>query len=185
MGRRNVLVVSILVGVVGGAGCTVTDDNGLVVGIDDELLGVDNDDAEAEAEATGSGDRRLQAASGDVAKEDVTFVLETDHDVDTVYARIRRVFDFQTLDERESSDELRRELIKMDVGHHHRKTPGVQYSLREMQEIHGHRAVMQIDIDREGDGSRVHVGYYTGNDAFPEGEAFQERVKDKLRRALE
>ena len=183
MRYRRVLSVSVLAGALAIGGCTVTDDNGLVVGIDEELLGVDND--ESWPEPNGSNDRRLQAASGEVAEEDVTFVVETEHDVDTVYARIRRAFNFQTLDERESADELRRELIQMDVVYHHRKTPGVQYSLREMQEIDGPRAVMQIDIDREGDGSRLHVGYYTGSDAFPEGEAFQKRVRDKIRQALE
>ena len=63
------------------------------------ILDVDND--EPEAGANGSDDRSLQPASGDVAEEDVTFVLETDHDVDTVYARIRRAFEFQTLDEQD------------------------------------------------------------------------------------
>ena len=183
MHYRHFFSVSVLaVGLILG-GCAVTEDNGYEVGVDWEAVGLDNGENETRGE--GASDRRLEAASAGVAEEDVTFTVETDHDVDTVYARIRRAFNFQTLDEREPSDDLRRELIKMDDGYHHRMTPGVQYSLREMQEIDGHRAVMQIDIDREGEGSRLYVGYYTGDDAFPEGESFRERVKSRIRQALD
>lgn len=62
-------------------------------------------------------------------------------------------------------------------------SPGVQYSLRHyrVRNLDGYPDPLQIDIDREGQGSRFHLSFYA--DTAPGGpEAFAHRFKRQWRR---
>jgi len=114
-----------------------------------------------------------------------TFEMTTQWDVDTAYARIRRHFGFQTLVERAGRDERQQQWVALDRGYHHRATPGVQYSLRQyrVRNVDGYQDPLQIDIDREGQGARLHVQFYA--DTAPGGsEAFAHHLRSELAQAL-
>jgi hypothetical protein len=113
------------------------------------------------------------------------FKMTTQWDVDTAYARIRRHFGFQTLVERAGPDERQQGWVALDGGYHHRATPGVQCSLRQyrVRNVDGYPDPLQIDIDREGQGSRLHLGLYA--DTAPGGpEAFTHHLQAALAQAL-
>ncbi|WP_018873969.1 MULTISPECIES: hypothetical protein [unclassified Thioalkalivibrio] len=119
--------------------------------------------------------------------EDITFSLTTQLDVDTTYARLRREFDFPTLDERAPKGHRQREWIKLDAGFHHRTQPGVTYSMRSSEAHDGHNGIMQIDIDREGSGAYVEVLYHArDNDqySFPTSDSFQSSLRERVQGAL-
>lgn len=119
--------------------------------------------------------------------EDITFSLTTNRDIDTAYARIRREFDFPTLDERAPEGHRQREWIKLDAGFHHRTEPGVTYSMRNREEHDGHNGIMQVDIDREGSGAYVEVLYHArdGDEhAFPTSEDFKNSLRERVQNAL-
>lgn len=115
------------------------------------------------------------------------FEVTTQWDVDTAYARIRRHFGFQTLVERAGRDERQQQWVALDRGYHHRATPGVQYSLRQysgLRHVEGYPNPLQIDIDREGQGARLHVQFY--GDTAPGGpEAFARHLRAEIARALQ
>jgi hypothetical protein len=114
-----------------------------------------------------------------------TFEMTTQWDVDTAYARIRNHFGFQTLVERAGRDERQQQWVALDRGYHHRATPGVQYSLRQyrVRNVDGYQDPLQIDIDREGQGARLHVQFYA--DTAPGGsEAFAHHLRSELAEAL-
>ena len=119
--------------------------------------------------------------------EDITFSLTTHRDVDTTYARLRREFNFPTLDERAPEGHRQRDWIKLDAGFHHRTQPGVTYSMRSREEHDGHNGIMQIDIDREGSGAYVEVLYHARDDdqhAFPTSDSFQSSLRERVQGAL-
>ncbi|MDN3519000.1 hypothetical protein QWY84_15385 [Aquisalimonas lutea] len=180
-------------------GCSFSRSDGAYeVGLDPEAVGLGSEDADRDEsggrgdhpgqEATGrrsERDPRLAGAADEIAAEDVIIEMETDRDVDTTYTRLRDAFGYKVPDEVAAPGTTKRELLQLDVGYHHRTQPGVSYSMRQHVELDGYEYVMQVDIDKEGEGSRILVGYYTGEDAFPATEAFRKRVKDSVRRALE
>ena len=113
------------------------------------------------------------------------FPMTTHWDVDTAYARIRRHFGFQTLVERSGGNAQIEPWIALDRGYHHRAAPGVQYSLRQprVRNVEGYQDPLEIDIDREGQGARLHVKFYA--DTAPGGpDAFARHLRSELAQAL-
>ncbi|OOG28817.1 hypothetical protein B1C78_00285 [Thioalkalivibrio denitrificans] len=134
-----------------------------------------------------------EAAASDAANEHrakapvsmLGFAVTTSLDVDTAYVRIRRHFGFQTFEER-TRGLLVPSLTTHDRGYHHRITPGVQYSLRQpgVENVAGYQDPLQIDIDREGQGTRLYVQFYAHN--APGGpQAFERHLRSELTRALQ
>lgn len=118
-------------------------------------------------------------------EEKLRFTLTSEQDVDTAYARLKRAFGFQAPAERAPPAGTPRESLQRGSAYHHRITPGATYSMRQRREIDGYTGVIQIDIEREDNGSRLAVRYLAGGEGgFPPGEGFRRFVETKVREAL-
>lgn len=151
-------------------GCTLTGASGQQYRIGSSGIEAVPEDEAKEAEQQASGQQRLQRR--DVQRHpDVQVSMNMGRDVDTAYSRIKRHFGFHTLEERAGPDQRAQEWAALDRGFHHRVTPGVGSSMRQpgqhLRNVGEYNSPLQIEIDREGSGSRVHILFY--GDSAPGG----------------
>ncbi|MCG5495530.1 hypothetical protein [Ectothiorhodospira variabilis] len=183
----GVAVVTAAVGM-GLGGCTLTGASGQQYRIGSSgIEAVPEDEVQREDQRASSGPQRLQ--SRDVQVEpDAQVSLNSERDVDTAYGRLKRHFGFQTLEERAGPDQRAQEWANLDRGFHHRVTPGVGSSMRQpgrhLRNVGDYTDPLQLEIDREGNGSRVHLLFYSdtapgGQDQY--GRYLRQQVEAALR----
>lgn len=115
----------------------------------------------------------------------VRFTLTSEQDVATAYARIKQAFGLQTPNKPASAATTSSTSPRQNVTSHHRTTPRSGYSMQARGEIGGHTSVIEIAIDRNGNGSRLTILYDAGGeDRFPPGEGFRRLVAAKIHAAL-
>lgn len=172
------------------AGCTLTGASGkqyrIGTGGIQEITQEETDQAHSSSDTVSQQTLRMPA---EPTAGDIQFSINSQRDVDTAYTRIKRHFGFQTLLERAGPDTRQQEWVALDRGFHHRVTPGLGSSMRQpgnyLRHMNGYQSALQIEIDREGTGSRIHVMFYT-NPPVPGGpDAFRRHLEQKIAEALQ
>ncbi|MBK5944823.1 hypothetical protein [Halorhodospira halophila] len=113
-----------------------------------------------------------------------------DLDVDTAYNRVRQTFDYEAPAQRLHAEGAE------DIGiYHYVSQPGAYYSLRDLTDIGDDQVVLQIELQREQDRTRVQAAYHQafGGTGRPEDhapwpsdpEAFERNLTEQLEGALE
>ena len=158
----------------------------------------DQRSADAGAEAPDQGDPSepppLPDELTDAPQTDDGYVIAyeefTDLDVDTAYNRVRQAFDYKTPAQRHNHE------LAEDTGlYHYINEPGAYYSLRDAAEIGDDRVVLQVDLEREQDRTRVRAAYHQffagwgrpeDHEPWPsDPEAFERNLIEQLEGALE
>ena len=167
-------------------GCTLTGASGQQYRIGSSGIEAVPEDEAQQEDQQASGPQRLQ--SRDVQVEpDVQVALNTERDVDTAYGRLKRHFGFLTLEERSGPDPQAQEWGALDRGFQHRVTPGLGSRMRqpgrELRNVGEYDSPLQIEIDREGSGSRVHILFY--GDSAPGGpDQYDRYLRQQVEAAL-
>jgi len=147
-----------------------------------------------------------EAAASDVAGNDGSvalapssltngFQITSARDVDTAYLRIKREFGFRDDNERPRPRyeylPATRESRLIDPVYWqtrmHRTEPGVRYQMAEMLYLSDSRGLIKVDVEKEGDGSRIFVSYQIGDAAgFDKDEQLvRTEIKNRLAKALD
>ncbi|MCO6440725.1 MAG: hypothetical protein J5I81_06465 [Nitrococcus mobilis] len=115
----------------------------------------------------------------------VRFTLTSKQDIDTVRARLEQAFGFQAPDKPASAAASSPASLRQDVIPHHRTIPRSDHSVQARGEIGGHTGVIEIAINRDGNGSHLTILYDAGGkERFPPGEGFRRLVAAKIHAAL-
>ncbi|MBK1734875.1 hypothetical protein CKO15_06135 [Halorhodospira abdelmalekii] len=159
-----------------------------------------SDEEQGEAASEGSPDQAdssdpppLPDALADAPRTDEGYVMAYDElaelDVDTAYNRVRQAFDYETPAQRPNHE------LAEDIGlYHHVSEPGSYYSMRDGVEIGHDRVILQVDLERERDQTRVQAVYHAffagwgrpeDHEPWPsDPEGFERNLIDQLEAAL-
>lgn len=190
--RRNPIVAAITVIWTAAllAGCVATGASGKQYRIGlDGIQEIPKE--EAAASDVAGNDRSVALAPSSITNG---FQIMSGRDVDTAYLRIKREFGFRDDNERPRPRyeyvPATRESRLIDPIYWqtrmHRTEPGVRYQLAEMLYLGDSRGLIKVDVEKEGDGSRIFVSYQIGDAAGFDSDEQHVRaeIKERLAKAL-